>query len=206
MFISLAPIQPERMLVHVLRTSMLLLLQTHLIGHLLTCRHPLLLLTLAAFCCTSTLLLSHRALTNLATLSDTYGASNCSILRVHGSAAAAAAGPASAVPAAVFQACRHATLPGGGAGVRPAAAAVDLNCVTYSTALNITHYYGSAAPCCQHCVETWRTSLMLRLSTAAASIQSLLYKFSLPLCVTLPPPSSNLQASRSSGRPNPQAV
>jgi hypothetical protein len=139
MFIWLAPIQPERMLVHVLRICMLLLLQTHLIGHLLTCRHPLLLLALAACCCTYALVLSCRALTNLATLSNTYGASNCSILRVHGSAAAATAGPASAVPAAVFQACRHATLPGGGAGVRPAAAAVDSNCVTYSTAFTITH-------------------------------------------------------------------
>ncbi|WIA13573.1 hypothetical protein OEZ85_007140 [Tetradesmus obliquus] len=58
-----------------------------------------------------------RALNNLAALSNIYGAANCSILRLHGSSSnSAAAGPASAVPAAVFQACRQATLPGGGAG------------------------------------------------------------------------------------------
>ncbi|WIA33724.1 hypothetical protein OEZ86_006842 [Tetradesmus obliquus] len=58
-----------------------------------------------------------RALNNLATLSNTYGAANCSILRLHGSSSnSAAAGPAGAVPAAVFESCRQATLPGGGAG------------------------------------------------------------------------------------------
>eukprot|EP00882_Tetradesmus_deserticola_P026825 GHRQ01029629.1.p2 GENE.GHRQ01029629.1~~GHRQ01029629.1.p2 ORF type:complete len:208 (+),score=91.72 GHRQ01029629.1:50-673(+) len=57
-----------------------------------------------------------RALNNLATLSNTYGAANCSILRLHGSATGATANPAASVAPAIFQACRHATLPGGGAG------------------------------------------------------------------------------------------
>ena len=56
-----------------------------------------------------------RAKANLTALSNTYGAANCSILRVYGGSTGGAA--AAAVPAAVFQACRHANMPGGGAGV-----------------------------------------------------------------------------------------
>lgn len=52
---------------------------------------------------------------NLAVLSNTFGAANCSILRLYGSSKAAA-GASAAVPAAVFLAGRHATMPGGGAG------------------------------------------------------------------------------------------
>eukprot|EP00879_Flechtneria_rotunda_P033011 GHRR01036525.1.p1 GENE.GHRR01036525.1~~GHRR01036525.1.p1 ORF type:complete len:441 (+),score=144.44 GHRR01036525.1:563-1885(+) len=64
-----------------------------------------------------------KALSNLATLSNTYGTANCSILKLYSSsnkggagAAAAAVTASGAVPAAVFQACRSAVVPGGGAG------------------------------------------------------------------------------------------
>eukprot|EP00878_Enallax_costatus_P009894 GHUV01010331.1.p1 GENE.GHUV01010331.1~~GHUV01010331.1.p1 ORF type:complete len:454 (+),score=106.14 GHUV01010331.1:1028-2389(+) len=55
-----------------------------------------------------------RAKSNLTALSNTYGAANCSILRLYGSSTGGAA--VAAVPAAVFQACRHPNMPGGGAG------------------------------------------------------------------------------------------
>eukprot|EP00775_Hariotina_reticulata_P009635 gene9635-9795_t len=59
-----------------------------------------------------------RALANLATLSNTYRAANCSILRLHSGGGGGGGGSRAtdAVPASVFQACRHANLPGGGAG------------------------------------------------------------------------------------------
>jgi hypothetical protein len=53
---------------------------------------------------------------NLATLSNTYGASNCSLLQLHSGGSGGGSKAADAVPASVFQACRHANLPGGGAG------------------------------------------------------------------------------------------
>lgn len=64
-------------------------------------------------------MLVHRALQNLATLSNTYGAANCSLLKLYGSTTAAGGGSAAsaALPAAAFQSCRHACLPKGGAGV-----------------------------------------------------------------------------------------
>lgn len=60
-----------------------------------------------------------RALQNLATLSNTYGAANCSVLKLYGSNSASGGGSAAsaALPAAAFQSCRHACLPKGGAGM-----------------------------------------------------------------------------------------
>lgn len=61
-----------------------------------------------------------RALQNLATLSNTYGAANCSVLKLYGSSTAAGGGStaaSAALPAAAFQSCRHACLAKGGAGV-----------------------------------------------------------------------------------------
>lgn len=59
-----------------------------------------------------------RALQNLATLSNTYGAANCSLLKLYSNSTAAggAAAAAGALPPAAFQACRHACMHKGGAG------------------------------------------------------------------------------------------
>lgn len=58
-----------------------------------------------------------RALHNLATLSNTYGAANCSLLKLYAKHAGDGVGEgAAALPPAAFQACRHACIPKGGAG------------------------------------------------------------------------------------------
>lgn len=60
-----------------------------------------------------------RALQNLATLSNMFGANNCSLLKLYAGGAAGgatAAAAAAALPPAAFQACRNACVPKGGAG------------------------------------------------------------------------------------------